>query len=68
MVQLDLKLVSLNVNGLGNPIKRAKVMAKLKREEVHVIYLQETHLSREEHEKLKTIWLQEHLLCFILTN
>lgn len=53
MVQLDLKLVSLNINGLGNPIKRAKVMAKLKMEEVHVIYLRETHLSREEHEKLK---------------
>lgn len=53
MVQLDLKLASLNVNGPGNPIKKAKATAKLKREEVHVIYPQETRLSREEYEKLK---------------
>ncbi len=45
--------MSLNVNGLGNPIKRTKVMAKLKREKVHIIFLQETHLAQTEHEKLK---------------
>lgn len=28
-------------------------MARLKREKVHIIFLQETHLSRREHEKLK---------------
>ncbi len=45
--------MSLNVNGLGNPIKRTKVMAKLNREKVHIIFLQETHLAQTEHEKLK---------------
>lgn len=45
--------MSLNVNGLGNPVKRAKVIAKLKKEKNNIFFLQETHLSNEEHEKLK---------------
>lgn len=48
-----LRLMSLNVNGLGNPIKRAKVMTKLKKEKMHITFLQETHLTKQEHEKLK---------------
>ena len=48
-----IKVICYNVNGLGNPIKRSKIMAKLKREEVEVALLQETHLSDPEHEKLK---------------
>lgn len=47
------KMVSLNVNGMNNPVKRAKVLRKLKKEELEVIFLQETHLSSQEHEKLK---------------
>ena len=54
MMQPDeVKLMSLNVNGLGNPIKRSKVMAKLKKEKADIIFMQETHLSQQEHEKLK---------------
>ena len=48
----DVKIASLNVNGLNNPIKRKKVITKMKRENIHVIYLQETHLSQQEHSKL----------------
>lgn len=46
-------MVSLNVNGLNNPIKRGKVLTKFRKEEMQVILLQETHLSVQEHEKLK---------------
>lgn len=49
----ELKVVSLNVNGLGNPVKPAKVMRKLKKEKLQICFLQETHLSQTEHEKLK---------------
>uniref|UniRef100_A0AAX7VBZ1 exodeoxyribonuclease III n=1 Tax=Astatotilapia calliptera TaxID=8154 RepID=A0AAX7VBZ1_ASTCA len=49
----NIKLVSLNVNGLNNPIKRSKVVTKLKKEKAQVIFLQETHLPQQEHEKLK---------------
>lgn len=44
-------VITLNVNGLHNPIKRGKVIAKMKREKLHVIFWQETHLNSTEHEK-----------------
>lgn len=49
----EITLMSLNVNGLGDPVKRARVMAKLRKEKSQINFLQETHLSRSEHEKLK---------------
>lgn len=49
----EFKVISLNVNGLGSAIKRSKVIAKMKRERVDILFWQETHLSTPEHEKLK---------------
>uniref|UniRef100_A0A3Q0RRB4 Endonuclease/exonuclease/phosphatase domain-containing protein n=1 Tax=Amphilophus citrinellus TaxID=61819 RepID=A0A3Q0RRB4_AMPCI len=46
----SIKIITCNVNGLGNPIKRSKIMAKLKRKEIDVAVL---HLPDPEHEKLK---------------
>ena len=51
----DIRVVSLNVNGLNNPIKRSKVLAKFKKEKMQVIYLQETHLTKQEHEKFRKL-------------
>lgn len=45
-------VLSLNVNGLGNPVKQSKIIIinnKLKKEETLVNFLQETHLSEAEH-------------------
>lgn len=56
--QGELKVLSLNVNGLGNPVKRAKIMTKLKKEKTQINFLQETHLSKAEHEKLKKFGLK----------
>lgn len=53
MQSQPIKLITYNVNGLGNPVKRSKIMTKLKKEEIEVALLQETHLSQTEHEKLK---------------
>lgn len=47
------KLISLNVNGLLNPIKHSKILTKLKRENKDIAFLQETHMMGKEHEKLK---------------
>lgn len=47
--------LSLNVKGLNNPIKRSKMVAKLKREKINIGFWQETHLSCAEHEKLKKL-------------
>lgn len=49
----NISLVSMNVNGLNNPIKRNKVILKMRKVKARIIFLQETHLSLEEHEKLK---------------
>lgn len=48
-----IKIATYNVNGLVNPIKRSKILTKLKRDKVEVAFLQETHLSDTEHAKLK---------------
>lgn len=47
------KFISFNVNGLLNPIKRSKILTKMKKEQAHVVYIQETHLNDTEHGKLK---------------
>lgn len=41
------------MNGILNPIKRSKILGKMRKEGVGVALLQETHLSEKEHEKLK---------------
>ena len=50
-----IKIATYNVNGLVNPIKRSKILTKLKRDKVEVAFLQETHLSDTEHATLNRI-------------
>ncbi len=51
----DIMVVSLNINGLNNIKKRGKVLSKFRKEKMQVIFLQETHLSQEEHAKFKKL-------------
>lgn len=51
-IRQEYKVITLNVNGLHNPIKRNKALAKMKREKQDIIFWQETHLSAIEHNKL----------------
>ena len=53
MIEYNTKILSLNINGLNNPVKRQKIMTKLKKDKSQIIFLQETHLSGLESEKLK---------------
>uniref|UniRef100_A0A3P9LA26 Reverse transcriptase domain-containing protein n=1 Tax=Oryzias latipes TaxID=8090 RepID=A0A3P9LA26_ORYLA len=53
MVDKTIRIISYNVNGMLNPIKRSKIFSKLKRERGQVVFLQETHLTEAEHEKLR---------------
>ena len=55
MLNQEYKVITLNVNGLQNPIKRNKLITKMKREKQHIIFWQETHLCDKEHEKLKLL-------------
>lgn len=47
----EYKIMTLNVNGLHNVVKRSKAIAKIKREKTNIIFWQETHLPNSEHEK-----------------
>lgn len=48
-----LKLCTWNVKGIHTPVKRRKVLNYLKKENVQIALLQETHLNDKEHLKLQ---------------
>lgn len=49
-----LKIISYNVRGLHCPIKKKKILNQLRQMNCQIAFLQETHLSDVEHEKLKS--------------
>ena len=51
----EIKITSLNVNSLNNPIKRKRVLHKMKTVGGDIMFFQETHLSKEEHKKLEKL-------------
>lgn len=51
------KVVSWNINGCGNPVKRKKVLSYLKLQQTDIAFIQETHLKDDEAEKFKRDWV-----------
>uniref|UniRef100_A0A8C6S8Y0 exodeoxyribonuclease III n=1 Tax=Neogobius melanostomus TaxID=47308 RepID=A0A8C6S8Y0_9GOBI len=49
----DLKIISWNVNGLNNEVKRKSILLYLDREGGDILFLQETHLKKYCNQKLK---------------
>lgn len=60
--------MSFNVRGLGHPIKRKRILTFLKKEKADVALLQETHLSSEEHKKLKRDWVGQVYFSSFASN
>lgn len=48
-----LRICTWNIRGIHNPIKRRKILAFLKKGNIKIALLQETHLSDAEHLKLQ---------------
>lgn len=60
-----IRFVSLNCNGLNNPIKRSKVLHYLRHLDAQIIYLQETGLRNVDSPTLKKNWIgQVYLSSF----
>lgn len=53
----DIKIISLNVKGVGHVVKRQKIISLLKKENAQIALLQETHLTDSEHIKLRRGWV-----------
>lgn len=51
------KFVSFNVNGLNGPVKRKRVLTHLKKLQIDIAFIQETHLTALEHKKLRRDWV-----------
>lgn len=50
---MAMKVISWNVNGLNNPIKRKRIARTLNKLKAHIILLQETHLKSQDDPVLK---------------
>ena len=59
MSQSSIKICSLNIKGCKNPVKRNRLLSFFKKENASVATLQETHLTDEEHIKLKKDWVEK---------
>lgn len=57
--QGNVTMVSWNVKGLGNAVKREKVFGHLKSLSADVIFLQETHIRTTEQRKLRCSWISQ---------
>lgn len=53
----DVKVITLNVKGINNVVKRQKILSFLKKEKCQIAFVQETHLSELEHLKLRRSWV-----------
>ena len=53
----ELNINSWNIQGVNHPIKKKKILTFLKKEKTDIALLQETHLNKTEHEKLKKDWV-----------
>lgn len=51
------KLISFNVNGLNGPVKRIRVYDYLKKLKTEIAFIQESHLTKAEYQKLKREWV-----------
>ncbi len=55
----NLTFCSWNVNGINEPVKCGKVLSHLRQMQADVIFLQETHLKNDAHNKIRARWINQ---------
>lgn len=53
----NINIISCNVKSLNHPVKRKSVLLHLKQLKVGIAFLQETHLRKIDHFRLKCDWV-----------
>lgn len=51
-----IRLLSWNVQGLNNPVKRHKVFAHAKHLQAEILFLQETHIKHTARALIRPVW------------
>lgn len=51
------RFISWNVRGMNGQIKRARIFTHMKRLNMEIVFLQETHLHIKDHVRLKKSWV-----------
>uniref|UniRef100_A0A8C1R9D1 exodeoxyribonuclease III n=1 Tax=Cyprinus carpio TaxID=7962 RepID=A0A8C1R9D1_CYPCA len=54
---MSIRICTWNVKGSNNPIKRKAILNSLKKDKIQIAFLQETHLSDNEHNKYLREWV-----------
>lgn len=55
----DVSFCSWNVNGVNNQIKRGRGLSHLKSLQADIMFLQETHLPNDAHDRLRCKWVSQ---------
>lgn len=63
-----LTFTSWNIRGGNNPVKRGKIMNRLKSLHSDIIFLQETHIKNNFHNRLKAKWVKDVYHSFFATK
>ena len=63
-----LKIVSSNVNGLGDYQKKKDVFEYLRGKNANIILLQETHLTTQQENIVRSMWGYDCILNGVSTN
>lgn len=65
---MSVKLNTWNVKGSNNVIKKKAILNSLKKDLIHIAFMQETHLTDDEHKKYCRDWVGQIFFSSFSTN